>query len=180
MEVIGLSSLIKAASVSDTINDVEDYLRTFECKVNDSVESFLHNNAISNEIAQYSRTSLVVDEVNNYEIIGYFSLLVKPFNFTNASGTTRKRLTGNKKATNFQTILIAQLGRSDKYKKIVGGNKILELALENCKAINELSALRVVCVEYTNTPYLSKFYPENGFTPLQQNEKGLIISYLRL
>lgn len=178
MQVISLSSLIEASD--NERGDIEEYLRSFVCEVNENVELFLHNKAIDNELRDFGRTSLVVDEKNNNEIIGFFTITTKPFEFTTASGTTRKRLTGNSKATVFQTILIAQLGRSDNYKGIVTGAEIMQIALSNCNKIYNLSALKVVCVEYDDTEYLQKFYPENGFKELQRNENGLSISYLRL
>lgn len=62
----------------------------------------------------------------------------------------------------------------------VTGSDILELALENCKLINELSAIRVVCVEYEDIEPLSRFYRDNGFKVIQKNDSGNIISYDRL
>jgi len=176
MEVISLSSLIEGPIEG---RDVEEYLHSFICEKNESVESFLHNKAITNETEQHGRTSLVIDS-STQDIIGYFTLTIKPFNFTTASGKNRRKLAGDKVATVFQTILIAKLGRSDAYKGIVSGSNILQLALENCNAINRLAALRIVCVEYEEIEYLKWFYPNNGFTELQHNENGLIISYLRL
>lgn len=177
MQVISLSSLIEASNSSE---ELQEYLSTFQCKKNSDVETFLHDKAIENECASRSRTNLVVDEDNDNEIIGYFTILIKDFNFTTASGESRRKLTGNKKAQAFPTILIAQLGRADKYKGKVSGSEILHLALGNCQLIHNLSALRVVCVEYDDTEYLKRFYPENGFKELQLNENGFIISCLRL
>lgn len=178
MQVVSLSSLIEASANEGT--DVEQYLRSFICKKNNSVESFLHNKAIANEMRHLGRTSIVIDEDNANEIIGYFKITTKPFDFTDASGGTRQKLTGNKKVTVFQTILIAKLGRSDRYKGIVSGGQILDLALENCNKVFDLAALRLVCVEYESHPKLMEFYSENQFTELQAHENGLIISYLRL
>lgn len=145
------------------------------------MESFLHNKAIGNEKRLFSRTSLVVDEERNFEIIGYFTLLIKNFKLDGISGTVKKKLVGNKDADVFNAILIAQLGRSNVYKGIVSGTEILNLALHNCKLIHDLSALRVVCVEYENVPYLNDFYAENQFRYLTTNpDNHLILSYVRL
>ena len=176
MQVISLNNLINS---TEEIEEVEDYLKTFKCVKNGSVETYLHSKAILNEKSRVSRTSLIIDENNHNDIIG-FTILIKSFNFTTASGKNRKKLGGNKSATSFQTILIAKIGRADAYKGIVSGSKVLELTLENCKLIDELSAIRIVCVEYEDIPYLKTFYPENGFTELQKNETNLNISFLRL
>ena len=177
MQVISLSSLIEASAMG---GDINGYLSSFVCEKNDDVESFLHNKAIESEKRSFCRTSLVIDEEKQGEIIGYFTIMTKIFNFSDVSGTAKGRLTGNKRATNFNTILIAQLGRSDLYKGIIDGSQILNLALGNCQLIHNLSALRVVCVEYANNLKLIDFYKQNGFTELQRNEKGYIMSYVRL
>lgn len=175
MEVTSLSSLLEA-----TVEEgrVYEYLSSFSCSKNKDVELFLHEKAIENEKRDFSRTSLITDEENNHEIIGYFTLLVKNFDFTTVSGTLRKKLTGNKKATAFITILIGQLGRSDAYKGKISGKQILDLALEHCKRhIKANVALKVVCVEFEDIEPLHTFYEVNEFKILQKNENGLIISY---
>ncbi|MEK5107205.1 hypothetical protein MHI57_10675 [Cytobacillus sp. FSL K6-0129] len=177
MEVISLNSLLES---SEEESVVREYLSSFTCGKNTDVESFLHNKAIEHENRSLARTSLVVDEGNNYDIIGYFTLLNKNFDFTNASGSTRKKLTGNKSASSFSTILIGQLGRSDKYKGEVAGKIILNLALENCKKINLLVATKVVSVEFEDQPKLFEFYEENDFKLLQKNENGYFISYVKI
>ncbi|MCE4051853.1 hypothetical protein [Bacillus sp. Au-Bac7] len=155
-----------------------EYLSSFSCEKNKDVESFLHNKAIENEKRNFSRTSLVIDEENNHDIIGYFTVLVKNFDFTDVSATLRKRLTGNKRASSFVTILIGQLARSDAYKDKVSGKQILDLTIEHCKNhIKRSTALEVVCVEFEDIEPLHTFYESNQFKTLQRNENGLIISY---
>jgi hypothetical protein len=177
MQVISLSSLIEAASSED---EIKEYLTSFSCSVNTDVESFLHNHAIENEKRSFTRTSLVIDETNNNDIIGYFTLMIKQFTFIEVTKSTKQRLAHNKHAEVFNSILIAQLGRSDNYKGKVPGNEILNLALHNCKLIYDLSGLRVVCVEYDDKPILHDFYLGNGFKILQENQSGKILAYLRL
>lgn len=178
MQVTSLDSLIESEKGREDV--LKEYLLSFRCEVNKDVESFLHNKAIDNEKRSITRTSLVVDDQNNSEIIGFFSLMVKPFLFTNVSGTTRQKLTGNKKAPIFNTILIAQLGRADFYKGKVAGSLILDIALEHCKLINKLAAIRIVSVEYEENEQLSSFYENNGFKVIQKNENGLAMSYIRV
>ncbi|MEW9053043.1 MAG: hypothetical protein AB2392_17920 [Neobacillus sp.] len=179
MQVISLSSLIEAANNNEV--DVFHYLSSFYCLNNKDVESFLHKNAIPNEKRALTRTSLIIDENNNNEIIGYFTLLIKSFDLTNeVSNESRKKLTGNKNATVFNTILIAQLGRSDQYKVRVSGDIVLHFALENCMLIYHLAGLRIVCVEYDDIPYLNDFYLKNEFKILQVNDSGKILAYIRL
>ncbi|WP_243290351.1 hypothetical protein [Bacillus sp. FJAT-47783] len=179
MQVISLSSLIEAASNEE---EVAEYLSSsFSCSVNPDVEKFLHKKEMLNEKRSFTRTSLVIDEFQNNDIIGYFTLMIKPFEFIDGvSGSTKQKLTNDKHATIFNTILIAQLGRSEDYKGKVFGYEILQLALENCKLIYNLSGLRVVCVEYDDKPILNDFYLKNEFKILQRNESGKLLAYLRL
>lgn len=181
MEVISLSSLIEAADNEERERDLNNYLSSFYCTKNNDVESFLHNHAIENEKRSITRTSLVVDESSNYEIVGYFTLMVKYFEFVeDVSRRTKQSLTSNRNATIFNTILIAQLGRSDLYKGIIPGDNILELALHNCKLTHDLVGLRIVCVEYDDVPFLHDFYIKNKFGFLQHNPTGKCMAYIRL
>jgi hypothetical protein len=178
MEVISLSSLIDADASEG--REVQSYLSSFACEINPDVETYLHEKAIESEKRGHTRTVLVIDETQNNDIIGYFTLMIKSFDFTDVSGTTRAKLTGNKRATSFVTILIAQLGRSDSYKGKISGNDILELALEQCSLVNKLSAIKIACVEYENNAKLTKFYEDNQFKVIQKNINGYIIGYVRL
>lgn len=176
MKSVSLKSFLE----SEERGFIDEYLSSFTCKANNSVEEFLHFHAVKNEERGFSRTTLVIDEVNNYEIIGYFTILVKNFDFIDVSGTIRKRLTGNKKSTSFITVLIAQLGRSDAYKGKVSGCEILDIAIENCTLINELSSIKVACVEFEDNKFLRDFYEENEFKILQKSDNGYLIAYIRL
>ncbi|WLR52014.1 hypothetical protein LC040_03625 [Bacillus tianshenii] len=173
---MSLLSLVDAGNEEDLI----DYLQSFKCEKNKDVESFLHTKSINNEKRSFTRTSLVIDEDDD-NIIGYFTLVIKPFNLeSNVSGSLRKILTSNKKAEVFNSVLIAQLGRADKYRGIISGEQVLKLALENCLLINELSALRIVTVEYDGHPFLNDFYLRNEFKILQHNKNGKVLAFLKL
>ncbi|WP_404430728.1 hypothetical protein [Sutcliffiella horikoshii] len=141
----------------------------------------MRKKAIESEKRDITRTSLVIDEYNTNEIIGYFSLMIKSFNFaSDVSVSSKKRLTGNKSADNFVTILIAQLGRSDNYKGLFSGQEVLMQALNNCLYIKELCGLKIVCVEYDDISNLNDFYIGNEFRILQVNPSRKILAYLKL
>jgi len=178
MQVISLSSLLE---VAEDENEIIHYLSSFKCEKNKDVESFLHSLAIPNENRAFTRTSLVVDDEQESEIIGYFTLLIKPFEITDeVSKESRRKLTGDKEAVVFNSILIPQLGRSDRYKGAISGEVILGLALENCELIFDLTGLRVVCVEYDDISYLNDFYIKNEFKILQINSNQKLLAFLRL
>lgn len=174
IQVYSLSTLLEAETNN---NVIEELLSSFISEKNKDVQNFLHLNAIENEKRSISRTTLVVDNTN---VIGYFTLLIKDFSFVEVSKSTRKKLTGNKWANNFITILIAQLGRSDLYKGKISGDVILNLALERCEVIKELSALRIVCLEHDDIEGLNIFYEKNAFEKLQINENDKVIRFVRI
>ncbi|MDC3418700.1 hypothetical protein [Aquibacillus salsiterrae] len=177
MQVISLENLLRAAEESE----VRDYLSSFSCEINPGVEDFLKNQAIESEKRVFTRTHLVIDEENNGEIIGYFSLKNKSFDFAgNISGSLRQKIAFSKKATTVSTILIAQLGRSDAYKGVVSGSNVLELALEKCEVMYKLIGMRVVCVEYEPVAKLEKFYSNNSFQFLQYSPSGYKLAFIRL
>lgn len=98
MNIISLSGLLKAGGE----HEVREYLSSFSCARNNDVESFLHNQAINNEKKSFTRTSIVIDELSGNDVIGYFTLMIKSFDFLeNVSGNTKKRLTNNKNETAF-------------------------------------------------------------------------------
>ncbi|GGH85168.1 hypothetical protein JOD43_003900 [Pullulanibacillus pueri] len=176
MEIVKLRKFIDARGEEST----NKYLSSFTCEINKDVESFLHENAVECENRHYTRTYLVIDEQNNFDIIGYYTLKTSYFAFEgNVSKTTKQRLVQNKEAVGFESILIAQLGRSDQYKGIVPGKEILKEALHACKQIFESVALRIVTVEYNPTPNLRDFYLSNGFKELQKTQNGNMMSYIR-
>jgi len=179
MQIISLSSLLEATTEEA---EVSEYLSSFLCKKNNDVESFLHNKAIENEKRSFTRTFLVIDEEMQGEIIGYFTLLVKEFAFLDdVSGTKRKIVTNNKRAEVFNSLLIAQLGRSDEYKDIIPGEIILNFALHNCEIVHNLVALGIVCVEFDPKPKLINFYDSQKFNILQRNpETNKLLAYIKL
>lgn len=159
--------------------ELDKMLRSFSCEINESIESFLHNKAILQEEEDGARTTLVIDD-DTGDIVGYYTLKLENFLFTNASGKTRKSLAGNKNATSFTCILIAKIGRSDKYKGVVSGDEILNAALYNCSIIKLMTATKLVCVEYIDEPRLIEFYENNEFKNVQRNENGLNISFIKI
>lgn len=177
MQIISLQSLIEISKQ----DEVYKYLSSFSTNKNKDVEKFLKETAIPNEKRPLTRTFLVVDDDNDNDIIGYFTLMIKDFQIADSlSGEIRKKLTSNKHATVFNSILIAQMGRNDLYKNKVDGKIILQYALENCKLIFDLSGLRIVCVEYDDEPKLHDFYLDNKFKILQTNHNEKILAYIRL
>lgn len=147
---------------------LKDLLNTFTCSANLDVQNFLHVKAIDSENRRSVRTYLVVD---NDEIVGYFSLRIQPFDFNKeVSKSIRRAMAGDKNAERFSTVLIAQLGRSDKYRHQVPGSDVLLRALNYCMHLSsEVGGVYSAVVEYDDVPALHGFYENEGFKFIQQN-----------
>lgn len=73
-------------------SDLQKLINTFGCPQNSDVEHFLHFNAIDFSRRKMSGTHLVCN--SNAEIVGYFSLAMKPivFHAETMSGTSKKKI----------------------------------------------------------------------------------------
>lgn len=161
--------------------ELQKLLSLFCCTDNHDVEHFLRKQAISSE-GRFTRTTLIIDDQNDNEIAGYFSILIKVFEFQEqVSKSARQSIQGNKEATAFAGILIAQLGRSDSYKGKLKGNMIMDYVLAVCEQINHLTAGRIICIEYDHVQALNVFYERQGFRTIQQSGDSLkSLSYLKM
>lgn len=176
LSVDALSDFIETIGEENTL----DFLRSFKCGKNTSIESYLHNKAILHEREDSSKT-FIISDLETGNIVGCFTITTKIFAFTTASGNNRKKLAGDKKAEMFNTLLIAKIGRNDDYKGKVEGKAILDLALNFCMTVKQICAMKIVCVEYEDIPALKGFYEkQNGFTLLQRNENGLNCSFVKI
>lgn len=197
---IGLKDMLR----SQGEDEIKDYLSSFSCDQNPDVAEFIHKKALSNEKADRTRSFLVINssQTDNYDgsiqpsnIIGFFSLYIKAFEFDEGiSKTVKKKICGEKEGRFFSTILICQFARSDQYKGAVSGSAIMEDCLTTAAHIYDLAALKIVCVEFDDgNPILDQFYldstdshgnPKNfQFTYLQTEDKTFgkqKLAYLRL
>ncbi|MBX8942589.1 hypothetical protein [Lysinibacillus sp. K60] len=169
MQIIRLSRFIQSVNDQKASEaSLKALLNTFTCSANPDVQNFLHEKAIDSENRRSVRTYLVVD---NNEIVGYFSLRIETFDFhLDVSKSLRRIISGNKSAERFPTLLIAQLGRSDKYRHQVPGREILLRALNTCiNFASEIGGVYSAVVEYDDVPVLHSFYKNEGFKFIQQN-----------
>lgn len=180
MQVVGLSTLLDSVDKGLTsLIDLQQLLYTFESSANEDVQNFLHKSAITSEKQRFVRTFLVVD---NNDVVGYFSLCLKSFHFdSGVTKTKRGELTRDRNADQFATILIAQLGRSDKYRGKVPGKEILQRALINCNILaNSVGRIYAAIVEYDNILSLHSFYTNAGFKVLQTNPNKKVMASIKL
>ncbi|MCQ1236621.1 hypothetical protein NNJ50_07800 [Staphylococcus aureus] len=127
------------------------------------------------------RTYLIIDK-SDLEIMGYFFLKIVNIKLEkDVSGKTKKEKrkisSDAKKNGEFQALLITKLGRSDKHKKHIPGEIVMDYALSIASEIYDRTALRHVCVDWYDNKNLKEFYCNNcGFKIYQEKIKTSVIS----
>ncbi|MBP1566415.1 MAG: GNAT family acetyltransferase [Oscillospiraceae bacterium] len=157
-------------------DDISSIISDFSCPLNKDVEYFLHNNATEFTKKKQSVTYLVLS-AENAQLLGYFSLTVKPITLTinkntNISNTMRKKIERVSKFdeyTNSYTLaayLIAQLGKnfSKNLCGFIDGSDLLSLAIEKIKEAQNIVGGVAVFLEAEDNKKLLDFYKnKNGF-----------------
>lgn len=165
--IVSLHSLIADGLTEEEYNNF--IVKDFRCPKNKDVESFLLEKAFNSCNRDSSRTYFIVDNDESkkfYEtIIAYFTITDKIFEFTDeASGSLKKKLTGNKKANSLSTILIAQLGKNKNYNgEQIQGKQILREAETKCIEVYELASIKIIALEHQDEEKLHNFYNENHY-----------------
>lgn len=160
-----------AKKVGDSV--LSSTLSQFSIPLNKEVEGFIRNKALQATKLKSSVTYVLVDE-DIAEVIGYFTLLVKPFTIPASSlSSANRRLisrfsevneeTGNYTASVF---LLAQIGKNYAVQRQyqVSGRDLLEVALDKLRAVQDLIGGKLVLIEReTERMKLHDFYKANGF-----------------
>ena len=160
-----------AKKVGDRV--LSSTLAQFSIPLNKEVEDFIRNKALQATKLKSSITYVLVDE-DIAEVIGYFTLLVKPFTIpASCLSSTNRRLisrfsevnedTGNYTASVF---LLAQIGKNYAIQRQyqVSGRDLLEVALDKLRAAQDLIGGKLVLIEReTERMKLHDFYKANGF-----------------
>ena len=148
-------------------------LSDFSCPKNPDVEHFLKKNAIEFTKKNQSVTYLVFSN-NEGELIGYFSIALKPLT---VRGET------------MSAYLIAQLGKNfaDGRNNRITGAEMLELAWSVIEEMQYMGGGMVVFLEANNDDKLLKYYNDNRFsqfdtrqTTLKDQEPHELVQLLRL
>ena len=160
-----------AKKVGDRV--LSSTLAQFSIPLNKEVEDFIRNKALQATKLKSSITYVLVDE-DIAEVIGYFTLLVKPFTIpaSRLSSTNRRLIsrfsevneeTGNYTASVF---LLAQIGKNHAIQRQyqVSGRDLLEVALDKLRAAQDLIGGKLVLIERESERMkLHDFYKANGF-----------------
>ncbi|EGP5147824.1 hypothetical protein ACOU9P_000556 [Enterococcus faecium] len=159
--------------------DIKEYLSRFTIGVNSKIQDFFRDSALARNRENVCRTFIVIDLDSDPldNIVGYFSLTItyRKINEDVSKKLKRKISSDAERHNIFSATLISKLGRADKYKGKISGKEIMNLALETCYQIYELTGLRHVCVDYYDNEALEEFYlNKSGFKKYQHDdEQGL-------
>ena len=148
-------------------------LSSFAVPLNSEVEDFIRKKALQATKLKSSISYLVIDE-DLADVVGYFTLLVKPFTIQAASlSSTNRRLIArfaeeNTEAGDYtaSVYLIAQIGKNYAIEEPlqISGGDLLNMALDKLRAAQDLVGGKLVLVEReVDRAKLLEFYNANGF-----------------
>ena len=143
-------------------------LSGFAVPMNTEVEDFIRNKALQATKLKSSISYLVVDE-DLADVLGYFTLLIKPFTIqAKQLSSKNRRLIARFSEENSETgdytasvYLIAQIGKNYSIQEElqISGNDLLNLALDKLRAAQDLIGGKLVLVEReADREKLLKFY----------------------
>ena len=148
-------------------------LSSFAVPLNSEVEDFIRNKALQATKLKSSISYLVIDE-DLADVVGYFTLLVKPFTIRAASLSSKNRrliarfAEENTEAGDYtaSVYLIAQIGKNYAIEEPlqISGGDLLNMALDKLRAAQDLVGGKLVLVEReADRAKLLEFYNANGF-----------------
>lgn len=153
--------------------DLLEAISDFTCPRNPDVERFLKNSAIEFTKKNQSVTYLVLSNEENTELLGYFTIAIKPLTINGdaVSNTVKRKLQRVSKldeATGTYTsaaFLIAQLGKNytDGANERISGDHLLELALSVVERLQYAAGGMVTFLEAEDKEKLLTFYQKNNF-----------------
>ena len=148
-------------------------LSSFAVPLNSEVEDFIRKKALQATKLKSSISYLIIDE-DLADIVGYFTLLVKPFTIQAASLSSKNRrliarfAEENTEAGDYtaSVYLIAQIGKNYAIEEPlqISGGDLLNMALDKLRAAQDLVGGKLVLVEReADRAKLLEFYNANGF-----------------
>lgn len=148
-------------------------LSSFAVPLNSEVEDFIRKKALQATKLKSSISYLVIDE-DLADVVGYFTLLVKPFTIQAASLSSKNRrliarfAEENTEAGDYtaSVYLIAQIGKNYAIEEPlqISGGALLNMALDKLRAAQDLVGGKLVLVEReADRAKLLEFYNANGF-----------------
>jgi hypothetical protein len=162
-------------------DDLQYILSEFTCPKNPDVERFLKKNAIEFTKKNQSVTYLVFSN-DTAELIGYFTLTIKPIQVNSDSNISKGMLKKISRVSEYDeesetfylsAFLIAQLGKNftNGANVKITGKQLLEIAIMHLKELQFKIGGTVVFLEAEENEMLFHFYSEkNGFKTFRTRE----------
>ena len=162
-------------------SEIKSILSDFSCPFNEDIQSFLRQRALEFSKQSIAETFLVYTEYKEKLVLaGYFTLANKGFSVSTKpkqiSNRLRRRLAKfsmnalNEKVIRadnmfIPALLIAQLSKNfaNGYNKLITGDELLNLALDQVKRAQGIICGKVCYIECEDKEFLINFYAENGF-----------------
>ena len=163
-------------------------LQTFDCGINPEVQNFLARKALQAEKLKSAITYLVFGSATS-QLLGYFTLVLKPFSIARdkLSSKNRRLISRfaelNERTGEYTTALylIAQVGKNFAIAEPerISGKALIDLALERLRAAQGIVGGKLVLVEReADRPKLLAFYEACGFKSWNRRyDKGDAVQY---
>ncbi len=163
-------------------------LQTFDCGINPEVQEFLSRKALQAEKLKSAITYLVFSSATS-QLLGYFTLVLKPFSVARdkLSSKNRRLISRfaelNERTGEYTTALylIAQVGKNFAIAgpERISGKALIDLALERLRAAQGIVGGKLVLVEReADRPKLLDFYEACGFKSWNRRyDKGDAVQY---
>lgn len=170
------SSFVKGA-IKNFSSTYKPALGTNPAQKNDDVETFLKKKAENFSRQKLSMTHLVLSSINQ-ELLGYFSLTIKPISipakFVDISKSTKRKWAKfasydkDRDVYVASSYLIAQLGKnySNEIQHPISGENLLDVCMAKIKECQDVVGGGMVfleCEKSENDAKLVDFYQKNGF-----------------
>ena len=163
-------------------------LQTYDCGINPEVQDFLSRKALQAEKLKSAITYLVFGSATS-QLLGYFTLVLKPFSIAKdkLSSKNRRLISRfaelNERTGEYTTALylIAQVGKNFAIAEPerISGKALIDLALERLRAAQGIVGGKLVLVEReADRPKLLDFYKSCGFKSWNRRyDKGDAVQY---
>lgn len=168
--VISLKDMYEAIGEEKT----KKILNDFECPLNQDVEYFIKEKAITFLKMGISKTFLVSSTYKGKNVIvGYFALTNKitKINRNKLTNSVRKRINRFAEQSTIEKYctvslpLIGQIGKNYKnnYNSLIKGDDLLKLACDKVTEAQNILGGKFVFIECEDNEKLKEFYESNGF-----------------
>ena len=141
-------------------------------------------NAVPFEKAHKCRTYLIVDggfgRKSEPDILGYVSVAISNMKVRpHISKTMKKKLDGIFQNDEVPCYLIGQLGKNDSHSLDIEGSELIEHAMDIIRIGHGAVGGRFVLIDAKRNDKLIRFYEENGFKKVQEDDTSSMIQLVR-